>query len=84
MYFLYFVLEKRCNFAAAKQKPNVVLKKTIMKKLLLVIGMVMLMMPFAMKAQVYQLPNGGFETWDGTSIVGALIWILNAKQNKVK
>lgn len=38
-----------------------------MKKLLLMIGLVMLMFPFALKAQVYQLPNGGFETWDGTS-----------------
>lgn len=27
----------------------------------------MMMFPFALKAQVYQLPNGGFETWDGTS-----------------
>ena len=45
-----------------------------MKKLFLTIALVMLMIPVAMKAQVYQLPNGGFEQWDGSGDAEPTNW----------
>lgn len=44
----------------------IICKLLKMKKLLFVVAAVLLLFPFNLDAQIYQLPNGDFEVWNGT------------------